>query len=161
MNTKLIIAVVIIIFAIGGIFFWTNQQREFQEQQREERQENQELTEPQKLAGTVSPYYEFTQIAYEQALSENKIILLYFYADWCPICAREQQDDTLPAFNELQNENLIGFRVHYNDNKVTSSEEALAKQFGITYQHTKVILKNGQQILKDLNSWNKAKYLED
>lgn len=112
------------------------------------------------LAGTTSQYLEFKQSDYEKALSENKIILLYFYANWCPTC-RAEQPETLAAFNELQNPEVIGFRVNYKDPFTDADETALAKEFGIPYQHTKVIIKNGGQSLKSLETWDKEKYLEE
>ena len=113
------------------------------------------------LAGNSGAMYkEFNQADYEQALSENKKILLYFYATWCPICVAEQ-----PAikgtFDELDNENIIGFRVNYKDSATDNYEKSLAEEFGITYQHTKVIIVNGEQSLKSLENWDKDKYIEE
>jgi len=85
---------------------------------------------------------------------------LYFYANWCPICKREQVD-TFAAFNELNDQNLIGFRVNYKDGDDDADEKALAQQYGIAYQHTKVILKDGKQIGKWPDSWNKQRYLDE
>mgnify|MGYP001616163737 CR=1 FL=1 len=112
------------------------------------------------LAGTTSPYREFTKADYDNALAEGKVILLYFYASWCPLCKAEQQE-TFAAFNELQEENIIGFRVNYKDSDTGEDEEALAKEFGVTYQHTKVILKDGKRILKAPDSWDKQRYLDE
>ena len=112
------------------------------------------------LAGTATEYREFTKAEYDQALQEGKTILLYFYANWCPLCKSEQKD-TFAAFNEISNQNIIGFRVNYKDSDTDADEEALAKEFGISYQHTKVILKNGQRVLKAPDSWDKARYLEE
>lgn len=119
-----------------------------------------EVRKPVLLAGNKAKYYEFTQEAYDGALNQNNIILLYFYANWCPIC-RAEQPETLAAFNELDNENVVGFRVNYKDSQTDEYEEALAKEFGITYQHTKVILKDGQRILKAPDTWDKDRYLEE
>lgn len=154
MKTNLIIFIIAIVIVIGLIAYQIT---------KDNTKENvtQEPETPKLLAGTISPYYEFHPALYSKALAENKIILLYFFADWCPICKKEQTDSTLPTFNELQNSNILGFRIHYNDGKATAEEQELAKQYGITYQHTKVILKDGKQVLKDLNSWNKNKYLEE
>ncbi len=112
------------------------------------------------LAGTTSPYLEFTPESYQKALDDGKVVLLYFYASWCPICKVEQKH-TFAAFDELNNENVVGFRVNYRDSDTDKNEEALAKQFGITYQHTKVILKDGKQILKAPDSWDKQRYLDE
>jgi len=112
------------------------------------------------LAGTASKYLEFNKADYDKALSENKKILLYFYANWCPICKKEQPE-TFAAFNELNDPDLIGFRVNYKDGDDDADEKALAQQFGVAYQHTKVILKNGVQVGKYPDSWNKQRYLDE
>lgn len=113
------------------------------------------------LAGTGSTkYLEFNKADYDKALKENKKILLYFYANWCPLCKKEQPE-IFAAFNELNNSDLIGFRVNYKDGDDDEFERALAKEFGIGYQHTKVILKGGERILKAPDSWDKQRYLEE
>ena len=112
------------------------------------------------LAGTTSKVIDFNQADYETAKNEEKTILLYFYANWCPICKREIQE-LYSAFNDLDNENVIAFRVNYKDSDTDNSEENLAKEYGIAYQHTKIILKNGKQVLKSPDSWDKERYLEE
>lgn len=113
------------------------------------------------LAGTgPTKYLEFNKADYDKALKENRKILLYFYANWCPLC-RKEQPEIFAAFNELDNPGLIGFRVNYKDGDDDEFERALAKEFGIGYQHTKVILKDGQRILKAPDSWDKQRYLEE
>lgn len=113
------------------------------------------------LAGTEqTKYLDFNKADYDKAFKENKKILLYFYANWCPICKREQVD-TFAAFNEINDPDLIGFRVNYRDSETDTDETALAKEFGVGYQHTKVILKNGERILKAPDSWDKERYLEE
>src|SRR3989338_415986 len=112
------------------------------------------------LAGATSKYLEFNKGDYDKALGENKKILLYFYANWCPICKREQVD-TFAAFNELNDPSIVGFRVNYKDSDDDADERALAQQFGVAYQHTKVILKGGKQVAKFPDSWNRQRYLDE
>jgi len=113
----------------------------------------------QVLAGTeATKYLDFNKEDYDKALKEKKKILLYFYASWCPICKREQVD-TFAAFNELNDPDLIGFRVNYRDGDDDADEKALAQEFGVGYQHTKVILKDGQRVGKWPDSWDKQRYL--
>ncbi len=112
------------------------------------------------LAGNISQYRAFTQIDYTKALKEKKKIVLNFYADWCGVCHAEQPE-IVAAFNELHDPDVIGFRVNYKDSDTDDAEVALAKKFGITYQHTKVLLKNGQRVLKAPDSWSKERYLAE
>lgn len=112
------------------------------------------------LAGTSAKYMDFTKEDYELALSENKVVVLYFYATWCPTC-RAEQPEAFEAFNEMDKENVVGFRVNYKDSDTDEYEAGLAKEFGITYQHTKVILKDGVRVLKSPESWDSARYIEE
>ena len=105
-------------------------------------------------------YLEFNKADYEKALKEKKKILLYFYANWCPICKTEQPN-TISAFNEIKDSELIGFRVNFNDGETDVDEKALAKELNVVYQHTKVILVDGKKYGNNYpDSWNKEKYLE-
>lgn len=109
------------------------------------------------LAGTSAPLLDFVQADFDAAVSADKLIVLYFYANWCPICAAEfplmQQ-----AFNELTTDQVVGFRVNFNDDQTDADEETLARQHGVAYQHTKVLLKDGRQILKSPESWTADRY---
>ena len=117
------------------------------------------IREAKLIAGNVSKYYEFEKESYEMALNEGKIVYLEFYANWCPIC-RGMEPDLKSGFNELNKENVVGFRVNYNDNETDEYEKQLAKNFGITYQHTRVVIKNGTVILTDNTSWNKDRFIK-
>ena len=111
------------------------------------------------LAGDSSPLLDFMREDYEAALKTDKLIVLYFYANWCPICAEETVNALYPAFNELETGQVIGFRVNYRDSDTEKAEEDLAREFGVSYQHTKVFVKNGTRVLKAPESWSKAQYL--
>ncbi|MDX1608244.1 MAG: thioredoxin family protein [Candidatus Spechtbacterales bacterium] len=113
------------------------------------------------LAGSTSPLIVFNSDDYQAALNSEELVVLYFYANWCPVCRAETRDALYPAFNELDNENVVGFRVNYNDSNTDSSEKDLAREFGVAYQHTKVFLKNGERILKAPDSWSKQRYLDE
>ena len=113
------------------------------------------------LAGKSAPLLDFTKADYETAIKTNKLVVLYFYANWCPICKEEVKSALYPAFNELTTDKVIGIRINYKDSDTTQDEVELARQFGVSYQHTKVFLKNGKQVLKAPDSWNKTRYLDE
>ncbi|MBI3485439.1 redoxin domain-containing protein [Candidatus Daviesbacteria bacterium] len=112
------------------------------------------------LAGKDSPYLEFTKNDYDKALASGKIVVLDFYANWCPICRAEAPEIT-SAFDSLQSEKVIGFRVNFNDSETDGDEKALALQFKVPYQHTKIILKNGQEVDRIVDSLTKDNLLQE
>ena len=118
------------------------------------------LKESQILAGSQAKLYEFSEAEYASAKLSDKLIVLYFYANWCPIC-REEFPKMQSAFDELSQDNIVGFRVSFKDDETSEAEEALAREFGVAYQHTKVFIKDGRQILKAPDSWSKERYLEE
>jgi len=109
------------------------------------------------LAGKSAPLLDFAKADYDAAIKTDKLIVLYFYANWCPICIAEFPV-MQKAFNELSTDKAIGFRVNYNDDQTDNDEKNLAKQFGVAYQHTKVFVKNGQRILKSPEGWDDKRY---
>ena len=110
------------------------------------------------LAGKSAPLLDFTKADYDAAVKTNKLVVLYFYANWCPICKNETANALYPAFNELSSDKVIGFRVNYKDDQTDNDETNLAKEFGVAYQHTKVFVKNGARILKSPEGWDKNRY---
>lgn len=112
------------------------------------------------LAGTRAKVLDFNQADYALALASDKILVLYFYATWCPVC-KVEIEEMYNAFNELTTDDVVAFRVNYNDDDTDADEVALAREFGIAYQHTKVFIKNGKRVLKNLESWKKERYISE
>ncbi len=112
------------------------------------------------LAGSSAPLIDFNKADYDSAAASDELVVLYFYATWCPIC-RAEEPELRAAFNDLDRSDVIGFRVNFNDGDTDADERALAQQYQVPYQHTKVFIKNGQQLLKAPDTWNKARYLTE
>lgn len=112
------------------------------------------------LAGTSAQLLDFNKADFDAAIQSDKVVVLYFFANWCPICA-EEFPKMQAAFNQLTTNAVVGFRVNYNDNQTDVDETALAREHGVAYQHTKVFIKNGQQILKSPETWNQDRYLTE
>lgn len=106
------------------------------------------------LAGSTSPFIEFNRVDFEKAKTDGKIIILDFYANWCPIC-RAEAPELYAGFDQLNERNVVGFRVNFKDSDTDTDEQALAREFNIPYQHTKVILKNGAEVARLTNQWTR------
>lgn len=102
---------------------------------------------------------DFDKASYNQDLADNKIILLYFTSSWCQSCAQELVD-LKSALKDNQNQNLAVYKVNFNDSNTSADEKDLAKEQDVIFQHTKVIIKNQKQALKNLDVLNKVQYLE-
>ena len=110
------------------------------------------------LAGTTAKLIDFNKADYGLALKSQNIVVLYFYANWCSLCKAEVPE-MYKAFDKLTTDKVVGFRVNYNDGDTDDNERKLAEQYQVPYQHTKVILKNGQVVIKSPESWNKDRYI--
>ena len=118
------------------------------------------------LAGKISPYLEFDSRDYQKAVKDGDVILLYFYTDRNSICIGEESK-IFKAFDDMANNKMIGFKVHYKDAYATDTEAVLANSLNVTDSHTKVILKNGvikerSPVTWDLNAYasHMALYLD-
>jgi hypothetical protein len=105
------------------------------------------------LAGDKTPYIEFNTKDYERATTDGKVILLYFYSEINPNC-KTDETKILKAFNSMENNKMIGFKVHIGDNLATVAETQLATNFDVKDSRTKVILKNSKVMQKSSTSWD-------
>jgi thiol-disulfide isomerase/thioredoxin len=110
-------------------------------------QDKQTSTNDETLNASDSSYIIFSTTALQQNSDKKRV--LFFYANWCPTCrpadiSFRENEDKIP-------DDLVLIRVNYKDSDTDQDEDNLAKQYGVTYQHTFVqINENGQVLTK----WN-------
>ena len=115
----------------------------------------------ERLAGSEGvPLLEYNDTDYKKALESDKLVVLYFYANWCPQC-RLEFPKMKKAFDGFDSENVVGFRVNFKDTQTAEAEKELAREHGVGYQHTKVLIKNGERIVKSPETWNTEKYISE
>lgn len=179
-----IIAIVAVVLVLGGVVYYANKSNEADKMAEEKAMMEKEAMEQKEkdammekkdeeammdkgetmmkysgamLAGKSAPLLDFTKADYDAAVKTDKLFVLYFYANWCPICKAEFPI-MQKVFNELTTDKVIGFRVNYNDDQTDSDEKNLAREFGVAYQHTKVFVKGGQRTLKSPEGWDENRY---
>lgn len=166
MNKNILIGIVVVAL-IGGVLLFTNKKPQTENSNANPQQVQQATSKDdgkmvagysgKVLAGSTSPYIAFTKADYDKALSSGKVVFLDFYANWCPIC-REEAPVLKEGFDGLQSDKIVGFRVNFNDTETDADEKKLASEFSVPYQHTKVILKNGKEIFRTQEAWDKETF---
>jgi thiol-disulfide isomerase/thioredoxin len=84
---------------------------------------------------------------------------LYFYATWCPSCRAEQRF-VQGAFDNLNDPNLVGFRVNWNDPETDDFEKELAREYGVGTQSTKILIRDGEIVQKTPRHFEAEEYDE-
>ena len=121
MNKAIIILIIVLIVGgVGGFLFLNSSKTSIAPQDTQptspETERKVEGYQGNVLAGNASPFLEFNKADYEKAKTEGKIIVLNFYANWCPIC-RVEAPELHAGFDELNNPNVVGFRINFNDSE--------------------------------------------
>lgn len=152
-NSPLLIVVIVLVIAAAGAGIYLLQRNSSPEadlptpssaMQEDKMMENEDSMEQDAMAESDAKYVQYQKAGYEQIADTRHV--LFFYANWCPTC--QPVDRELQA--EMDNLPLTVVRVNYNDDQTDSDEEALADELGITYQHTYVLIENGEVVTR----WN-------
>ncbi|RJR14713.1 thioredoxin [Candidatus Microgenomates bacterium] len=86
-------------------------------------------------------YVAYTPQAFAAASNEKRV--LYFHADWCPTC-RPFNAELSTRTSEIPS-GVVVFKTNYD------TETALKQKYGITYQHTFVIVDSAGN---EVSKWN-------
>lgn len=112
------------------------------------------------LAGETTFYLQFNDADYEMALAEDKLIFLNFYSTGCDSCQKDN-DAAISAFDAMKYEDVVGFRVLFNDPALTLEEKDIALKYGVENLNTKVIVKGGKRVFKATDTWNKQTFIDE
>lgn len=118
------------------------------------------MAEPKPIGGDISKYYLWDSSLFEKSVEEGKLVYLEFSAEWCPVC-QKQEPELIAGFEQLDNPNVIGFKIPYKDSMTTDEHNALARKYGIAYQHTKIVLRDGQVVLKNPEAWDAVRFVTE
>lgn len=88
-----------------------------------------------------SRYMDYTRVAFDSAKSKKRVY--FFHASWCPTC-KAANAEILGNLDGIP-EDVIVFKTDYDSNA------ELKKQYGITYQHTFVLV---DDMGKEVKKWN-------
>lgn len=91
------------------------------------------------LKDVPSVYIEYSKEAYDKAISENRIVVLFFTSNWCQECINQDLVNR-SVFEDLNTSGLVGLRSHILDSETTTELDALAKKFDVVKENTFVIL---------------------
>ncbi|WP_424950822.1 thioredoxin domain-containing protein [Deinococcus sp.] len=100
-------------------------------------------------APTPSGYLVYTPAAFQAAKGERRV--LFFHATWCPTC-KAADIDIRAKLSELP-EDVALFKTDYD------KEVALKTRYGVTYQHTFVLVDSAGKALKKWNGGSMADVL--
>ena len=107
-----------------------------------------------------SGYQDYNKELFDKAVSKHKIIVLDFAANWCPACQAEGPE-IRKGLEQLNSDKVVVFKVHYKDDQTTDEHTALAQQYQIPYQHTKVVLKDGRMVAKNPKAWTAEDFITE
>jgi len=109
------------------------------------------------LAGNKTKYIEYNKQDFDLALKKMKVILLVFYKSTSTTSTTEEVY-VFNAINAMNYDDMVGFRVHFQDGMDGADEQALAAKYNIQYWNTKVILTDGKVFETDSGVWNTIAY---
>lgn len=86
-----------------------------------------------------SVYLPYSKIEYDKAITEKRVVLLYFSSNWCTEC-QEQNNTNTAVLLEMLDESIVGLNIHILDSETTTETDALAQKFEVTKENSFVIL---------------------
>jgi thiol-disulfide isomerase/thioredoxin len=113
------------------------------------------------ILGGNSPYYiEFNEVDFKAALESQNLVILNYYANWCPSCKAEDREIREAFRSDNLPDTIAVFRTSFRDSDTTEIEALIAEEYGILSQGTKIVFVNGEQVDNIPRYYSKDQYLE-
>ncbi len=164
LSTPLLIGIIALVILVGASFlFGGDEDEESPYATPEALQEYQEKVvgrpEAQKpinysgrvLAGRVSPLLEFNRADYDAATAAGKLVLVYFTPKACNDQCGEGFLEMKTAFSQLDRPDVVGF--------IAEISNPIAKELGLFSSDSKIMLRNGEMLLKSPLFWSSEEIL--
>jgi peroxiredoxin len=100
---------------------------------------------------------EYTTDNFKLAQEEGKLVLLYFYTDWCPGCYIELMQ-LKKALKKFDPEEIAVYVVDYKGEGVIAEEEELARDLKVDTKQTKVLIYRGHEVMRSSDPWDEKRY---
>ena len=94
------------------------------------------------MMGLIDPFHDFTDLKSAAMMADSKPTVLFFYATWCPTC-KTTAEELKASPGKLDGVNLL--IVDYDNS------DDLQMKYGVTYQHTFVLIDSDGEAL---DTWN-------
>lgn len=162
--TKVLGLIIGLLVIVGGTWWWVNTQSVSTEDKmmNEEKmmepametvppammdKKDESMTEHESMMMERKAYVAHSEEVLKQGQDTRRV--LFFYASWCPFCQGADADfeknmASIPS-------DITVIRVNYNDPDTDASEKELARQYGVTYQHSFVQI---DAMGKAVAAWN-------
>jgi thioredoxin 1 len=144
--TAIVIAFIVISLGIAVAYYYSNESQDTITNLSNSSDSNFELiAESQRFSGTYQTYS-----SEKISLAQNSKVVLFFHASWCPTCR---------GLSKNIEENITLIPKNVNILKVDYDKELTLKQkYGITTQHTLVLVNENGDLIK---KWSGGSKLQD
>ncbi len=154
-NMTLALVILLLVGGAVGAIFYNTQMAPEPESAMEKKEV---MMEPEDAMLEANEQYVFFSPEALAAASEKRRVL-YFYANWCPTC--QPADKDFQENGTQLPEDVVVIRINYNDDDTDEAEKALAKKYGVTYQHTYVQIDDQGEKVAVWNGGKLAEVLEN
>jgi thioredoxin 1 len=91
-------------------------------------------------------YSDLTDEGFDAVVASSKLVVVFFKANWCPTC-RAQEPVNREVFSEYVGDERVAIFVgNFADPEETDFDKEIQSRYGVSYQHTFLFIKNGEEV---------------